>query len=199
MVKNPTQIYKGNNWRKKARASFEYCETKPKDWQIADVKDRFIDSETKEKYYTFVPTPDYEEKTPFSDSLTEEELEEKIRNGIINDVGNEKFEYRDNCELCGHPIKHPQKILHEEKKFFMKIGSQCVKNYTDADKIRNNINRQAMKILREQLGIWTPKFLREMKNRRDFCKIGGSKFEPNKLHIRFYNFLMRLENRRKDK
>lgn len=195
MVKNPTQVYKGNNWRKKAQVSFEYCKTESKDWQIADVKDRFKDLETGEKYYTFVPTPDHEEKIPFSDSLTEEELSEKMQNGVINGGDNEKFGYDDNCELCGHPIKHPQKILHETKKFSMKVGSQCVKNYTNAEKIRNNINRQAMKILREQLRIWTPKFLQEMKNRRDFCKIGGSRFEPHKLHKRFYNFWIRLENR----
>ena len=209
-IKNKTSVYTKPNYPLKAVKSLQYTNTKKDDWKLADVKQK-TRQELNQKGISFTGFSHLLESTPFTDSLIQPLYDFKKLNGCvqayakIDATGNIIQETNDlpewaesNCEFCGKLIKKPHIITCEREKIFLRIGSECRKQFTDAEDPIEQIDKNIVLTLRKLLieEGWQSKMINQIRNRRDYCKNAQQhgKFNPEKLYADVKKLFLELVN-----
>jgi hypothetical protein len=153
------RIIKNFNFRRVQR--FEKLGTKPTDWKPCRALDTEYDDCGKEVVVYDKPVG-YVFVTPFYDELTPEkraELDEKHSQNMENCEGS-----INNCQICGKEIWELCPIQHDEKKFVMIVGNECIKNYVDATYNTKTIKIFKTNTFREEFKRCIPKLQRQIFN-----------------------------------
>ena len=119
------------NYKKKQLELFLSLETQTSEWVVPTPLRFETDDKGREipVYSAFIG---YQEVKPYYASLSAEKRDTYIRECEINESSGADDWY-DRCQACGHGIFVPWKIKHDEKKFVMTIGSECIKNFMKQD------------------------------------------------------------------
>lgn len=206
--KNSTDVYTRFNFPLKAKRSLDYTNTKKEDWKLANLKAK-TRQELNQMGISFTGYSNFPESTPFTDSLIEPLYSYKKQNNVVEAYakidGTGKIisstniirKYaKTNCEFCGKQIKDFHIIISEKKKIHLKIGSECRKQFTDAEDPLDQINKNMIISLKKLLleKGWQNKMINRIKQRRDYCKNShqNGKFHPGKLYADFERLFLKI-------
>ena len=163
-IKNRTNVYTKQNFPLKAKTSLQYTSTKKEDWKLAKIRQRTRQEINQQGGITFTDYSHLDESTPFTDSLIQQLYDYKKINGCvhayakIDATGKIRLETnvlpewaKSNCEFCGKFIANPHIIICEKKKLFLRIGSECRTQFTDAEDPLEQIDRNVILTRRKLL------------------------------------------------
>ena len=207
-IKNKTDVYTKQNYPLKSIKSLQYTCTSKEDWKLAEVKQK-TRQEVNQNGISFIGYSHLQESTPFTDSLIQQLYDFKKTNGCVHAYAkidatgaiipetNALPEWAEsNCEFCGKLINKPHIIICEKKRIFLRIGSECRKQFTDAEDPLEQINTNIVMTLRKLLVEkgWQSKIIEQICTEQVYRKNTeqSGKFYPHKLYADVKKLVLEL-------
>jgi len=181
-------------YKKKQLEMFHSMDTEPQEWDVCEPI-RFETDENGRDIPVYQAYVGYQDVKPYFASLSQEERDALIRQNEANKSS--RNEFTDNCQACGHGIIIPWQIKHDNKKYTMIIGSECIENFMEQDTKEILKRYKTKQILEsfsshryESIKDWSLKIVDTIWHDNKF----GKKTQNGKI-LRYRNSRMRLEDK----
>lgn len=173
---------------------FHSLSTEPNEWEICQPL-RFETDEKNRDIPIYPPYLGYRFVTPYFDLLSPDERDVLIRRHEINKSDGEGW--TNSCQACGHGIIIRWQIKHDNKKYIMIIGSECIENFMEQDPkeiVKLHKTRQILDAFNSSeytsIKNWSSRTVNKIWNDKKF----GKKDEDGEV-LYYSNGRMRLESK----